>query len=81
MPKLKVVTLYGVDALNNDIERQYYHKSEADKVIAEKDSEITELKDEIHNLKRSLIVARHHVAKERGKNLKNKHRAIFKEVK
>lgn len=38
----------------------YYLKSEADAVIAG-------LNDEIHNLKRALIIARHEVAKARGK--------------
>lgn len=46
-------------------------KSEADKVIEEKD-------DEIRNLKRWLCVARHEVAKARGKNSSNKYRAKFK---
>jgi molecular chaperone GrpE (heat shock protein) len=67
---------------------EVYLKSEADKVIAEKDAEIAqlqamleernkqvgELKEEIHNLKRSLIVARHEVAKARGKKFSNKYR-------
>lgn len=51
-----------------------YLKSEADKVIAEQESEI-------RNLRRSLIVARHEVAKARGKKISNKYRAIFKEGK
>ncbi len=53
---------------------QVYLKSEADKVIAEQESEI-------RNLRRSLIVARHEVAKARGKKFSNKYRAIFKEGK
>lgn len=52
MSELKIVTLYGVDALNNDIERQYYHKSEADKVIAEKDTKIIQLEAFIENYNR-----------------------------
>lgn len=77
---------------------EYYLKSEADNVLAEKDAEIAqlqamleernkqvgELKEEIHNLRRSLIVARHEVAKARGKNFSNKYRenrAILKEYK
>lgn len=52
----------------------FYLKSEADKVIAE-------LKDEINNLKRSLIVARHEVAKARGKKFSNKYGVKSKERK
>ena len=55
----------------------FYHKSDVDKVIAEKDKEIAELK-------RSLIVARHDVAKARGKNVSYKYRTKagkFKEAK
>jgi hypothetical protein len=50
---------------------EVYLKSEVDKVIEEKD-------DEIRNLKRWLCVARHEVAKARGKNSSNKYRAKFK---
>lgn len=53
---------------------EVYFKSEADNVIAE-------LEAEIRNLRRSLIVTRHEVAKARGKNFSNKRRAKFKEAK
>ena len=47
---------------------EVYPKSEADAVIAG-------LENEIHNLKRSLIVARHEVAKARGKKSSTKYRS------
>lgn len=51
----------------------YYLKSDADAVIAG-------LKTEIHNLKRSLIVARHEVAKARGKTSSYKSKTKLKEA-
>lgn len=53
--------------------REFYEKSEADKVIAEP-------KDEIRNLRHSLIIARHEVAKARGK-FSNKCRVKLKDHK
>lgn len=46
-------------------ETKFYLKTEADTVIAG-------LNDEIHNLKRALIIARHEVAKARGKKSSTK---------
>ena len=69
MSELKVYRISGIE-----FDSQFYHKSEADKVIEEKD-------EKIRNLKRSLCVARHEVARTRGKNSSNKYRAKFKEVK
>lgn len=51
----------------------YYLKSDADAVIAG-------LKTEIHNLKRSLILARHEVAKARGKTSSYKSKTKLKEA-
>ncbi len=62
MRKLKEYTYNECGA--HTIGTTYYKKSEADKVIAEKDAEI-------HNLRRSLIAARHKVAKARGKEFSN----------
>ena len=59
--------------MGKDVGIDFYLKAEADKVIAE-------LQDEIHNLKRSLIVARHEVAKARGKK-SYKYKTKFKETK
>ena len=55
------------------IVEQFYLKSDADAVIAG-------LKTEIHNLKRSLIVARHEVAKARGKTSSYKSKTKLKEA-
>lgn len=66
----KLVSVYIGDG-------EYYTRTDADNVIAE-------LKDEIHNLKRSLILARHAVANARGKNVSHKYRTKvekFKEAK
>ena len=54
-----------------------YAKDDVDELIAKKD-------EEIKNLKRSLIVARHAVANARGKNVSHKYRTKvgkFKEAK
>lgn len=56
------------------IPAEVYFKSDADKVIAA-------LQDEIHNLKRSLLVARHEVAKARGKTSSYKSKTKLKEAK
>ena len=45
------------------------------------DKRIAELEAEIHNLKRSLIVARHEVIKARGKKFSNKYRMKLREFK
>lgn len=74
MIKLKSHRIMGLNEKCASVDDDYYLKSEVDKVIEEKD-------DEICNLKRWLCVARHEVAKARGKNSSNKYRAKVKEVK
>lgn len=72
MSELKAYGINGLTGYVVESERgQLYLKSEVDKVIAEKDAEL-------HNLKRALINARHELAWARGKN---KYRAKFKEAK
>lgn len=84
MSELKAFELFGnrngeaigIDKQNKTLNLNYkevYLKLEADKVIAEKDKEIAELK-------RSLIVARHEVAKARGKKTSNKYRVKLKKA-
>lgn len=48
--------------------------SETQALLEERNKQIGELEDEIRKLRRSLIVARHEVAKARGKNFSNKYR-------
>lgn len=50
-------------------------------MLEERNKQVGELKDEIRNLKRSLIVARHEVAKARGKNFSNKYRENIAKLK
>ena len=75
MSELKDYSILDIEAIDDERleksesgkiqETRVYIKSEADAVIAR-------LNDEIHNLKRALINARHEVAKARGKNLQLK---------
>lgn len=75
MSELKDYSILDIEAIDDERlekcksgkiqETRVYIKSEADKVIAG-------LNDEIHNLKRALINARHEVAKARGKKSSTK---------
>lgn len=67
MSELKSETIYFTHENGEAYAVDMYLKSEANKVIAE-------LKDEIHNLKRSLIIARHAVAIAKGKKVSHKYR-------
>lgn len=57
----------------------YYDIDEVDAAIAELKAKLTEKDAEIHKLKRSLIVARHEVAKARGKTSSYKSKTKLKE--
>lgn len=52
MSELKVYKISGIE-----FDSQFYHKPEVDKVIAEKDKEIAELKENYRNLRRHLFNA------------------------
>lgn len=67
MPKTYSAHIFELGCMDQRV----YLQDEADKTFEE-------LKDEIQNLRRSLIVARHEVARVRGEKSLNKHRAKFK---
>lgn len=75
MIELKAFEVSGKALFGRFYTKKVYDKDEVDKVIAG-------LNDEIHNLKRALINARHEVAKARGKKSSTKkiHSEIFNEA-
>lgn len=69
------------DGIRCDIEKVKADAAETLALLEERNKQIGESKEEIHNLRRSLIVARHEVAKARGKKFSNKYRVKLKEAK